>query len=324
LIVKTFFRVFAFLALIFLSPFSPAVAFEGPLQVRNLYPIFLHLDQPYLEEAKMKNSLSFSLSHSSTYTVQSSGRWLINLDMEVTEFNIRYKRIIKDFFEFNVDVPVLIIGGGFLDEPLEDFHDFFNTNDYGRSDRPHNSFLYEVRRDGALIIQGKSGVRLGDIRLAVKKSLLETDGMTLSAGGNVEIPVSNSKKGFSNGNLDGSVFVLLDLGIGDRIMTYWNFGAVFTGDVDGHQTLDVDDFIYGGGGIEAAVGKGFTLLVQVLGQTSSYPTTDLSTVDDDAYMLSFGSRYQNKRGIVELSLTEDLNTAGNPDFIFNFSCKILI
>jgi hypothetical protein len=322
--VKTVCRVFAFLALISFCPFSSAVAFEGPLQVRNLFPIFLHLDQPYLEEAAMKNSLSFSLSHSSTYTVQSSGHWIINLDMEITEFNIRYKKIIKDFFEFNVDVPVLIIGGGFLDEPLADYHDAFNFKDYGRSARPHNSFLYEVRRDGALIIQGKSGVRLGDIRLAVKKSLLEIDGMTLSAGGNVEIPVSNAKKGFSNGNLDGSVYVLLDLGIGDTIMTYWNFGAVFTGDVEGYQTLAVDDFIYGGGGIEAAVGKGFSLLVQVLGQTSIYPATDLGAVDDDAYLISFGGRYQNRRGIVELSLTEDLSTAGAPDFILNASWKILM
>ena len=135
--------------------FSTASSFEGPLQVNNLYPLFLHADQPYLEKADIENSMSFSLSHSSTYTVKESPKWVINLDMEITKFTFRYKRIIKNLFEFDLDIPVLIFGAGFLDGVLEDYHNTFGFSDYGRSDRPHNEFLYEVRRDGNLIIKGK-------------------------------------------------------------------------------------------------------------------------------------------------------------------------
>jgi hypothetical protein len=80
---------------------------------------------------------------------------------------------------------VLILGAGFMDGFLEEYHDTFGFSDYGRSERPKNEFLYEVKRDGALIIQGKSGVRLGDIRLALKKSLISSDDFGLSVKGDV-------------------------------------------------------------------------------------------------------------------------------------------
>jgi len=110
------FFLFTFFLLIF--PSSISFSFEGPLQIKNQYPIFFHAIQPYLEKTSAENSFSLSLSHSSTYTVQSSGNWIINLDMEITELNFRYKRSVKDIVELGVDVPILVFGGvlwmGFL------------------------------------------------------------------------------------------------------------------------------------------------------------------------------------------------------------------
>jgi len=321
--VKAFCRALVCILLILMCSLSAAYSLEGPFQVKNLYPIVLHADQPYLEKAGIESSMSYSLSHSSTYTVQSSGHWIIDLDMEVTELNFRYKRIIKDVVEFDMDVPVLVIGGGFMDSFLEDYHRTFGFGDpYGRSQRPNNEFLYEVRRDGDLIIKGKSGTRLGDIRLALKKSLLASDGFTFSVKGDVELPVGNAKEGYGNGSLDAAVSVLLDKKITDSIMTYWNLGAVFPGDVRGHENLNLKNFIYGGACIEAGVGKGFSLLVQVLGQSPVYPETDLLAVDRDAWLLVFGGRYKTGKRSFDLSLEEDINTSGASDFILNLTYKM--
>ncbi|HEW81746.1 MAG TPA: DUF3187 family protein, partial [Nitrospirae bacterium] len=217
--------------------FCPLTAFsssEGPLQIKNEFPIFLHVNQPYLEKAEIESSMSYSLSHSSTYTVQSSGRWIMNLDMEITELNFRYKRIYNGLFEIGLDIPVLYIGGGFMDGFLESYHDTFGFDDYGRSTRPSNDFLYEVRKDGNLIVQGKKGFGLGDIRLALKKPLITSDDLNLSIQGDVELPSGNAKTGFGNGSVDGGLSILLDKRINDKIMTYWNFGGVLAGNVKGH------------------------------------------------------------------------------------------
>jgi len=303
---------------------SKAFSFEGPLQINNLYPIFLHADQPYLEKADMENSISFSLSHSSTYTVEESPEWTISLDMEITELSFRYKRTIKNLFEFDLDIPVLIFSKGFMDGFLEGYHDTFNFPDYGRKDRPNNDFLYEVRRDGNLIIRGKTGTGLGDIRLAVKKPLMSADDYKLSIRGDIEVPVSSAKKGYSNGSVDAGISLLFDKSISDSTMTYWNLGAVFPGDVKGHENVDLKNFINGGLAVETGLMENLSLLVQLHGQSDIYPDTGISAVDGNAFFIAFGGRYYSGNKNYELSLTEDLNTTGAPDFIINFSYKHLL
>jgi hypothetical protein len=309
------------LLLLFLYPAASAVSFEGPFQVKNLYPIFLHADQPYLEKASVENSMTFSLSHSSTYTLEESENWVIHLDMEITEIAFRYKKIINDSFEFGLDVPVLIIGGGFMDGFLEDYHKTFGFDDYGRSRRPNNEFLYEVRKDGDVVIEGRSGARIGDIRVAMKAPLISSDAFSVSVKGDVEIPVSSAKQGFSNGSLDAGASILVDRRITGKILTYWNFGVVFPGDVRGHEKINLENFIYGGAAVEVDAGGGITLMTQLLGQSSVYPETGIPEVDRDAYLITFGGRYRKEKESIDLSLTEDLSTSGAPDFIVNLTYK---
>lgn len=320
-------RVSKFLVLIvlFLMCLSTAAfSFDGPLQINNLYPIFLHADQPYLEKADMENSMSFSLSHSSTYTVEDSRKWSINLDMEITEFSFRYKRIIKNLFEFDLDVPVLVFSRGFMDGFLEDYHDTFNFPDYGRKNRPHNDFLYEVRRDGNLVIRGKSGTKLGDIRLAIKKPLMSADDYTLSVKGDIEIPVSSAKKGYSNGGMDTAISLLFDKSFSGSTITYWNLGVVFPGDVRGYENINLKNYVNGGLAVETELVGNLNLIVQLHGQSEIYPDTGIAAVDGRAFFIALGGRYYSGGGNYELSLTEDLNTSGAPDFIINFTYKHLL
>jgi hypothetical protein len=310
-----------------LSIFSSSAVcpFEGPLQVNNQYPIFLSANKPYLEKAVMENSLSFSLSHSSTFTVQNSGQWEINLDMEITELNLRYKRIIREVLELNLDVPVLIFGGGVMDGFLDWYHDTFGFSAYGKSQRPLHNFLYEVKKDGNLIIRGRSGLGLGDVRLTVKKPIISGDRFHLALKGDVELPTGSSTRGFGNGSVDAGFAVLLDKLFFHAVMTHWNLGAVFPGDVRVHEHVGLKNFIYGGAAIEAALGKGFSALAQIQGQSAIYPETDLLAVDREAYLLVIGGRYALKRGTsFELSLAEDVNTSGAPDFIVNMTYKIVL
>lgn len=310
------------LLLLALLPLSSAFAFDGPLQVKNQYPIFMHADAPYIEAASMENSFSASLSHSSTYTVQSSKEWVIDQDMEVTELNLRYKRVIAEAVEIGVDIPVITLSGGFMDGFLDSYHDTLGLPDYGRNARPDDDFLYEIRRDGKLIVEGKTGVKLGDIRLTAKKPLISYDDMKLSLRGDIELPTGSAKKGYGNGSVDAGVALLLDTKISDDFMTYLNFGAVFPGDLKGYENIKLEDFIHGGFAVETTFRKGYSLIAQLQGQSRIYPKTDLLAVDYGTYLLSLGGRYISGRNLFELSFTEDINSSGAPDFILNISYKV--
>jgi len=125
-----------------------------------------------------------------------------------------------------------------------------------------------------------------------------------------------------NGSVDAGLSILLDKSISDKTMTYWNFGGVFAGDVRGHQTLDIEDFIYGGVAVETHINEKLSLIAQMTGQTPLYPKTDLKAIDRDSWMLAVGGRYHTGKGNLELSLTEDTNASGSPDFIVNLTYKI--
>ena len=312
------------IAALFIFPLffpSAAFSFDGPLQVKNQFPLFIHVDAPYLEKADMEDSFSAGLSYSSDFMRKDSDDWSVRLDMEVAELDIRYKKIISNFIEIGVEVPVLSFDSGFMDSFLNSYHKAFGFPDYGRSTRPNNVFEYEVRRNGALVIKGAGGgIGIGDVKLTAKKTFLKDD-PALGLMASVELPTGDAKKGYGSGGFDYGIAVLAEKRLSNKFKAYVNLGAVFPGDLKGQETLNLRDFTYGGVGIEAALWKKFSLLGQVFIQGSPLPKTGISSVDRTAVLLTLGGRYRSSRNGLEVSLTEDPNTAGAPDVSFSISYK---
>jgi hypothetical protein len=309
---------FSFLLIIAVHSAS-SEAFDGPLQVKNQFPLFLSVNAPYLETASLQNSFAASLSHSSIYLVDNSSEWDIGLDMEITELNLRFRKSINNFIELGVEVPILSFNSGFMDGFLDSYHDTFGFSDYGRSNRPDNDFLYEVKRNGTVVVKGESGrIAIGDIRLSIKKPLLTGD-PAISIKGEIEFPSGDSKAGYGNGSIDTGISLLMDKEFGKVWKTYLSLGMIFPGDLKGHERVSFDHFLYGGAAIEAAFWKTISLVGQVFIQGSPFPDTGIASVDRTAVLLSLGGRYHTGNSSFELSLTEDPNTSGAPDFTLNFS-----
>jgi hypothetical protein len=312
-------RLLPFLLAFFLPITSHA--FDGPLQMRNQFPLFMHLDAPYLEKAAMENSFSINLSHSSMYLVEDSDQWSAGLDMEITGMNLRFKRTVRDLFEVGIDVPVISLSSGFLDGFLESYHNAFGFPDYGRSERPTNDFLYEVKKEGKVIVKGRNGhIGLGDIRLSVKKPLLSGDTM-VSLRADIEFPTGDADAGYGNGSFDAGFGLLIDKRLTEQIQSSINAGIVFPGDLKGKGRIGLREFVYGGVSVEALAWKRFSLLAQIFAQNSPFPETGIGEIDRPAVLLSFGGRYRSGVNMLELSLTEDPNTAGAPDFTLAFSYR---
>ncbi len=317
---------------------TTAYSFNGPLQVKNQFPIFLHANQPYLERATPETSFSAGLSHTSVFTVQNSGGWVIDMDMEITELLLRYRHYFKPFGELGIELPLIAFGNGFLDGALDFYHDLIGIPDpYGRSGRPENSFLYEIRHGDfnqllsergsgqpgtTALVLGETGAGAGDLRLTLKRPLLVADTYSLSIKGDLELPTGNAKEGYGNGNTDIGVSLLYDKRISNTIMSYWNIGAVFPGDVDGYRIIDLKNFVYGGSAIEFDIWKKWDLLLHLQVQSPVYPETDLRAIDGTAYLLAFGCRYHTGKTSLEFSITEDLNGTGAPDVTAHISYKV--
>ena len=307
--------------LIILVLSSKAFTFDGPLQVKNQFPLFLHIDAPYLESASIEDSFSASLSHSSVYLVRNSSGWSMGLDMEITELNFMFRKNIKDFIELGIDVPVISFNSGFIDGFLNGYHNAFGFPDYGRSNRPDNEFLYEVKRKGDIVVRGENGYSgIGDIKLTTKKPLLKGD-PAISVKGDMEIPTGDAKTGFGNGGIDAGIALLIDKNLNEIFKSYFTIGIVFPGDLKAYERVDSREFIHCGAAVKAALWNNISLLGQIFVQGSPFPETGISSVDRTAVLLSFGGRYYSGNNSFEASFTEDPNTSGAPDFTLNFSFK---
>lgn len=298
-----------------------AFSFDGPLQVRNQFPLFFHINQPYLEKAAPEDSLSISLSHSSSFMVKKSAIWSVDMDMELTGLDLRYRTDISELFELGIDIPLLTFNSGFMDNALSSYHKLFGFSDYGRSSRPSNVFTYEVRKNGSLIIKGQSGsIGIGDMRFSVKKVLF-SGGPVISLKADMEIPTGAASKGFGSGSFDFGIAALMDKRLSEKVTSYINLGVVFPGDLKAYETVRLRSFAYAGAGIEAALWSNIGILGQIFFQGAPLPKTDIPSIDRPSVLLSFGGRYYSGKEIFEVSFTEDPNTAGAPDFTISFALK---
>jgi hypothetical protein len=296
-------------------------AFDGPLQVKNQFPLFMYGNVPYLETASIETSFAAIFSYSSVYLIRNSSAWSAGLDMEIAELNLRFRKSFGDFIEFGLDLPIISFNSGFMDGFLNSYHDTFGFPDYGRSQRPDNKFLYEVRRNGDLVVRGKSGrIGIGDMKLSVKKSLLKAD-PAFSIRGDIEFPTGDAESGFGNGCFDAGITLLIEKKLSDVFKTYGNLGISFPGHLRGYETIYLEKYLYGGAALEGKAWKDISIIGQVFIQGSPFPKTGIGEVDRTAVLLSLGGRYYSSKNSFELSLTEDPNTAGAPDVTFNFTFK---
>jgi hypothetical protein len=308
------------LIIIFLTPL-PADSFDGPFRVKNQFPLFLHLNTPILEKAAQEDSLSLSLHYSSVFMKKMSSDWLLDLDLELAEFTMAYKKNLPGRIELGMEVPLLGFSPGILDQPLESYHSAFGFPDYGRSRFAKNEFHYRLLRKGKVIVEGESGrIGPGDLRLTGKKDFSFGESL-LAVKADLELPTGDANTGFGNGSLDWGLAVIGEHRLGQAFNLTGALGLVRPGDLRARETVGLRPYYYCGAAAEWAWWENFEVLGQFLVQTSPYPETEISPVDQTGVILTLGGRYAFGRNALEFSFTEDLNTTGAPDFTFQLGFK---
>ena len=295
----------------------------GPMEIKNQFPLFQHLNMPVLESAAIQDSFSVQCSYSSIFFVRDNPRWSVYLDMEWAELNLKYQKTLFNFLEIILELPLLSFNSGFMDNGLDWYHTTFGFPDYGRRTRPANQFLYQVKKDDNLVIAGENGkVGFGDLKISAKKVLMKMDDQPfLSLKAAVELPTGDPDTGFGNGSLDLGLLVQVEKKLTRYLQVTGNLGGVIPGNLKAQTTVELKNYWFGGIGLEVKPWKRLSFLGQISAQTSPFPETGFDFIDNPALILTLGGRYYLDRNHFELSLTEDLNTSGAPDFIVNFSFK---
>jgi Protein of unknown function (DUF3187) len=294
----------------------------GPLPTANRFPLHLLFLKPRPVKADQVRrgdlEVTLAVEYSNTYFNQKNEHWDVLMDMEMTTLDFSLAYGLTSNVAFQVDMPFVSMSGGFLDGFLENYHRALGTSNYGREERPKNTFAYAVSRDSLPWVQGDSGgLKPTDMTVSTQLRLIDPAAGGKTAAGLVvalKLPVGDTGQGLGSGQIDAGIY--LPVGWSP---SRWSFyvmpGAALINDPDtlgAHISARNSYSLFCGAAYDYSPST--TWVAQLNYYSSPIEETGLDALDKGALELDLGFHHLMAPGwIVEFAFCEDL-TLALPDF----------
>lgn len=317
------------MVLVFGGDWPAAWADNGPLASTNRLPLHLMFlkPRPVTVQPPQKGALTttLALEYSNTYFDESNSRWNVLMDMEMTVVDLSLSWGVTSRLALRLDLPLVSMNNGFLDEFLGDFHDLIGVENYGREDRPDNTFAYGVTKDGLDWVTGDNGGwHWADATVSFQYALKASKGpgkLSSALLFSLKVPIGNENRGRGSGALDYGLYLPVQWSA-KRWTLYGMPSIAFIGDPqnDGVSIEARNSFgLFGGAAYDYS--DRLRLLAQLNYYSSPIEKTGISELDDGTLGLDVGFQYALKEGrIVEFAFCEDLTQAA-PDFNIRLALK---
>ncbi|GMR00941.1 MAG: DUF3187 family protein [Gammaproteobacteria bacterium] len=263
---------------------------------------------------KSQGLWSSSLIITNTINIESSTDESIYLDYEAYRFNFSYQYGLNDQWNLKLDVPLIYQSGGIFDSPIDKWHEFFGMP---RGKRPFVKYdQYDIQyayQSQALVDLNEASSTLGDIQLAVARSLVENSSTTMSMWASLKLPTGNKDKLTGNGATDFSAWLALNQQLSDNWVMNLNTGAVILG-TGNYKNIPLSDYaIYGHVMLGWLVTDNINLKLQLQGHTSYYEQSQLRILGN-TYFLTFGGTITiDQCNQLDLAFSEDIKVDASPD-----------
>jgi hypothetical protein len=295
----------------------------GPLHTINRFALHMLVLTPRPVSAELPGQgnveATLAMEYGSTFYDYRNERWDLLIDMEVLVAELSMGYGVTDKLAVRLDMPMISMGGGFLDGFLQNYHEALGVSNYDRESRPDDDFAYRVTKDGQLWVQGQSdALRLGDVRLSGQFALarLTLGGYPLNRSvlATIKLPTGDARASMGSGNYDVGLFLPMQWD-GMRWSFYLMPGAMWINDP---QTLGARVSASNSAGCCAGAAYRWNDRWRWLGQlnyySSPFASSGLNELDSGALVLSFGfQRTISKALYWEFAFCEDL-TRTVPDF----------
>ena len=216
---------FTFLLIFSLSLLGDPYA---PLNFPSYNPFtlkFIHFDNKTLGNYRETNHLSISVENSSFAVKEKINNDQLTLDGEIAKVSINYFRKVSDNLTLNVSLPIYSFNKGFLDNPIEQWHDLFGLSDGSRVDLPKSQLNFEVLSDSNKERIQNSNIGIGDIQISTKLNFYSKNRSDLYLITSLEIPTGSIKKYFGNDEFDGLIALNLKNHLKDNLVINSVFGV---------------------------------------------------------------------------------------------------
>ncbi len=273
-------------------------------------------NSPLTEAGKWRLNLIGNISN--TYDIAGGPQEELVNDVETFRSSLIASLGLRNNWQLSVEVPYVSHDGGFLDDFIYRWHDFFGMPQNGRtkdnSDQLEVSYLGDVSYE---LPGPRSGI--GDIRLNVAHSR-PWNNRTLIFSAELKLPTGDFDKLTGSGGTDFSAGLTLNDPYSlekYRITLYGGLAGVYLSDIDGELAVVQNNFVLAG---RAGIGWQATKLIQLklqLDAQSAIYDSDLKAMGDPAFQLVMGGSLTFTDDVyLDIAVAEDINTSTAPDVAF--------
>ena len=310
--------------LLVLLPVGVCASAQTWLPVRSHNPFLQAFGVPAAEgaETRLPGETAFRLSFdiSNHADLDETDSELAELDGESYFLNFAVRRGLANGAEIGLDLPFVAHHGGFLDAPIEHWHDLWGlSNSHREAPRNLLRFGYAASDADAFELTSSAG-GIGDIRLSVALPLGQSAHgaarFALRAG--IELPTGDADELLGSGAIDWSLSFHADRSLqvaGRELRMSALVGALFPGDSGTLPLAQRDVVGLAGGALAWQVTERFSLTGQFNAQSAFYDSR-LDVLGGESVQISVGGGYDFQRGAVSLTfgLVEDLFDNATTDF----------
>jgi len=246
--------------------------------------------------------------------VDSNSNEDIYLDYEAYRFNLSYQYGLDDNWNLKLDVPLIYQSGGNFDSAIDSWHEFWGMPRGNRPFVEHNQYdIQYAYQSQTLVDLNEASTTLGDIQIAVARSIVENNATSMSLWASLKLPTGDEDKLTSNGATDVSAWLALNQQLSNKWLINLNAGAVVPG-TNNYKNIPLSDHaLYGHAMLGWLVTDNINLKLQLQGHTSYFDQSRLKILGD-TYFLTFGGTITiNQCNQLDLAFSEDIKVDSSPD-----------
>jgi hypothetical protein len=322
---------FAIFAIILVMPIYSAKASEvrafhniNQLPFKQIFGLPSLDNSPLTEAGKWRVGVITNISN--TFDVSATANEQIVTDIETLRASLVFSYAVRNNWQLGIEVPYVRHSGGFLDDFIYDWHDFFNMPQNGRT-KDHNDQLQisYLSPTGTSFAMSESGGDIGDIRINSAYTM-PWNNRAFIFSTELKLPTGDFDKLTGSGGIDLSV----GLTINDpyslekyRISLYGGVAGIYLGDIDGIISAAQNNFALAGRvGIGWQASRLIQLKMQVDAQTPLYDS-EIKEMGDPALQLVIGGSLTfTDEAYLDISIAEDINTSTAADVAFQLALVV--
>lgn len=247
----------------------------------------------------------------------------LQLDGETGRVALTYRYGLSDRLTVGIELPYVYHSPGFLDSPIDSWHDFFGLPEGSRESREQDQleFLYQdTQLTRVDLTQDANGI--GDVSLLAGWLLSDSEGHSTALRLAVKFPTGDSDDLLGSGGTDISLGLAGDIErvLGnEKLSSFYRLNVTYLGEPDLLADLYNDFVGQASAGLAYHFNNGVDLALQSRIRSAVYDS-DVKNLGETSVTLTFGAGFRvSEHNRLVLSVGEDIRPGSAPDVTFQIT-----